>query len=113
MKTKEVKRVEKQYICENCGASHRKIVDIFKSYFSGKEICKKCAIRVELYKFDWEDFIEVYASKDDVKIGYDEWEQEYIQAIKSAEQELYEKLDEINKKYVSKDDDYFRKFISL
>lgn len=113
MKIKEVKRVEKKYICENCGTSHKRNVDVFKSFFSEKEICKKCAVKVKLYRIDWEDFIEVNAHKDDIKQGYDSWETEYVSAIRSVEEEMYEKIKEINKKYISKDEDYFRKFIAF
>lgn len=111
MKTEKVQRTETRYICENCGAKHTKPTKITICPYSKKEICEKCAKRVLVYKWDWQDFIEIKISPDLYVQGYDEWKYEYKEAINEAEQNFYEKLDEITKKYLSKDDDYFRKYI--
>lgn len=113
MKEVEVKKVEKQYICENCGAKHKKKVDVFTCPYSGKEICTKCGIKVRLWKYDWENFTDTLVHPSIVKRGYDSWQLEYVRAIDAAEKEFYDKLEDINKRYLANDEDYFRKFIQL
>lgn len=106
----EVEIKKKQYKCEHCGKIHPNYSYFLKCPVCGKEVCTSCGVRVRLYRIDWQDFDDesYLAHKDCVDPCYYDWEYSYLAEFKRLENELYDKIAELNKEYLKGNDNLMR-----
>lgn len=107
---KEIEIKVKKYQCENCGTTSQSCEMFTRCKVCSKPICEKCAEKVEVYKPDWDDFIESYVCKDCYQYDYDFWKPVYLAKAKELEDEYYKKLDDLTKEYLKGNDELMRKY---
>lgn len=97
---KEFEVKVKKYECENCGAFYENLSHFYKCYISDKEICDKCAKKVQLFRHDWGTYGTYYVHKDFYNPNYIKSNDTYIKMYNELEEEFYDKLKELNSKYL-------------
>ena len=71
----------------------------------------KSGERVELYNVDWDNWQDDFLVHKSCRRNHELWKDVYIQAIGYLQDEFYNKLDELNRNYLSENDEYMRKWV--
>lgn len=100
----------KKLKCKNCGSVFSNHSHFQTCKICGKEVCDKCGEKVALYNVDWDNWQDDFLIHKTCRRHHETWQDVYIKAIEYLQNEFYSKLEELNKNYLSENDDYMRKW---
>lgn len=110
---KEIEVKVKRIKCENCGSVYNNYKHFQSCKICGQEVCDNCSEKVKLYNVDWDNWQDDFLVHKTCRRNHELWKDVYIQAIGYLQDKFYKKLDELNKNYLSENDEYMRKWVDI